>query len=141
MPRITKTVTTEHGYGCDHCGKVISDGEHDGLGDVNWWGMEIALQDAPQEKLEIIAYRHWTERVEVKVRNVGLTGQREPPGPRWLVCRECGGVIHAAIAQAIAAGQATSGGSQPNDLTPGEWMGEGHGMGGLAIDRELRHGT
>jgi hypothetical protein len=140
MPRIMKTVTTEHGYGCDRCGKVISDGQHDGLGGINWWGMEIALQDSPEEKLDITVYRTWEERVEVRVRNIGLTGRREPFGPRWLVCRECGKAIEEVIGQTIAAGQATSGGSQPNDLTPGEWIGEGRGMGGLAIDRELQRG-
>jgi hypothetical protein len=105
MPRITKTVTTEHGYACDRCGKVISDGQHDGLRGINWWGMEIALQDAPRQQLEITAFRNWAERIEVRITEKGAVGSGEP-GPRWLVCRECGGVIHAAIAQVIAAGQA-----------------------------------
>ena len=103
MPQITKTTTTEAGYACDRCGKMISDGQHDGLGGINWWGMEVALRDCPEERLEITAHRTWMERVEFRVRVLEERNLSQP-GPRWLLCKACGKLIEDHVRQMVGEG-------------------------------------
>lgn len=38
---------------CDICGKMISDGQHDGLGDTNFWGAYIDMIKAKPEYTEM----------------------------------------------------------------------------------------
>lgn len=44
--RITATVTEQY---CDMCGKMISDGLHDGVGGINFWGTYISLKKGEAE--------------------------------------------------------------------------------------------
>ena len=42
---------TEHF--CDRCGAIISDGLHDGLGGINWWGLWLTIKKNPEVEFEI----------------------------------------------------------------------------------------
>jgi hypothetical protein len=80
MPQITKTEITNAGYACDMCGVLISDGAHDGAGDMNWWGVNVGIQPLKEETLTI--KRIWNG---YKVEFVS----KYAPSETWGVCSKC----------------------------------------------------
>jgi len=92
MPEIKKTVEVNAGYGCDICGKLISDGKHDGMGGINWWGMFLDFAHVTSEKVEV--QRVW-DAVQIKVRpSFNAEGRHHS-----MLCHDCGASIIAYIDQ------------------------------------------
>lgn len=82
MAAITKTEEKIVGYGCDICGKKISDNQHDGAGGINWWGMFLDSTKEPMEEIKITRER--TDMFKLAFRS--YQGIVEKP---LMVCFEC----------------------------------------------------
>ena len=80
MPQITKTETKNAGYSCDMCGVLISDGQHDGAGDMNWWGVNVNISPLTEEVVTI--KRIW-DGYKVQF------SSKYTPGKTWGVCYKC----------------------------------------------------
>jgi len=81
MPPITKTETHQAGYTCDFCGKIISDGKHNGLGGINFWGHGLSISKMEEE--EVVIKRVW-DGYCIKI-NSPMDVDRES----WGLCSDC----------------------------------------------------
>lgn len=85
MPRVVleSTKTEVAGYACDMCGKLISDGRHDGCCGVNWWGMHVGVHEMSEETVTVV--RKWDAMKVTIANNFPFHKENRSFG----VCREC----------------------------------------------------
>jgi len=81
MPEIIKTKEVHAGYTCDMCDVMISDGEHDGCGGINWWGLTLGMETLFHETVQ--AKRQW-DGVFVTIKR-DLSREKKS----WGLCHGC----------------------------------------------------
>ena len=110
MPAIKKTEVTNAGYACDMCGAVISDGQHDGMGGVNWWGLNVEI--VPQGKETVTVEREWNGY------RVRISSKWTHP-ETWGLCKDCAAKVREFItANAPRQPEAASGDRLNADVGP-----------------------
>ena len=98
MPQIVKTEKRSAGYACDMCGAIISDGEHDGMDGVNWWGLSLDI--VPKETEVVTIEREW-RGYTVRIRD------KESPITRyetWGLCVSCADKVRQFITSNVKVG-------------------------------------
>jgi hypothetical protein len=91
MPQITKTEITNAGYACDMCGVLISDGAHDGAGDMNWWGVNVDISPLTEENVTI--KRVWNDAFKVTF------SSKYAAGKTWGLCGLCADKVRSFITE------------------------------------------
>ena len=81
---------------CDLCGKMVSDGLHNGMGGINFWGVWAKLFRFPDVFVTTVKKDIHEDEMVFELRAAhSIPSYSE--GERWVVCRNCSGKIKAFI--------------------------------------------
>lgn len=91
MTKKEKVLTTTTEQYCDMCGKMISDGLHNGVGWTSFWGTYISLKKEEAEKVEMKLGPSYGASLLIEFH------ARRRTEKSWEVCRRCADKVAAFI--------------------------------------------